>query len=166
MQNENELPKDLSIAHDVIVMQSAFLKEQASRIERLERDLAEAHAAFKKLLAGNRSEKYINPDQQLLEFPEDKELQAVLEAAKREAEETLQKITYTRSLRKKAAKRRADEFPVSLRREEIKVAIPADKQQLIDEGKLILLRYEAREVMCYRPRKPSSSDSWSLCLLP
>jgi hypothetical protein len=67
MQNENELPKDLSTAHDVIVMQSAFLKEQASRIDRLERDLAEAHAAFKKLLAGNRSEKYINPGQQLLE---------------------------------------------------------------------------------------------------
>jgi hypothetical protein len=63
MQNENELPKDLSTAHDVIVMQSAFLKEQASRIDRLEKDLAEAHAAFKKLLAGNRSEKYINPDQ-------------------------------------------------------------------------------------------------------
>ena len=151
MQHENELPKDLSTAHDVIVMQSAFLKEQASRIDRLERDLAEAHAAFKKLLAGNRSEKYINPDQQLLDFPEDKELQAVLEAAKREAEETLQKITYTRSLRKKEAKRRADEFPANLRREEVKVAIPADKQKLIDEGKLILLRYEAREVMCYRP---------------
>ena len=31
------------------------------------------------------------------------------------------------------------------------VAIPADKQQLIDEGKLILLRYEPREVMCHRP---------------
>ena len=127
MQNENELPKDLSTAHDVIVMQSAFLKEQASRIDRLERDLAEAHAAFKKLLAGNRSEKYINPDQQLLEFPEDKELQAVREAAKREAEQTLQKITYTRSLRKKEAKRRADEFPANLRREEVKVAIPASK---------------------------------------
>ncbi len=154
MNNENELPKDLNTAHDVILQQSVFLKEQASKIERLEKDLAEAQAAFKKLMTGNRSEKFINPDQQLLEFPEDKELQAVLEAAKREAEETLQKVTYIRSQRKKEANQRSEEFPAHLRREEVKVAIPTDKQKLIDEGKLILLRYEAREVMCYRPAEP------------
>ena len=41
---------------------------------------------FAKLLAGNRREQLINPHQKLLEFPDDRELQAVLEAARREAE--------------------------------------------------------------------------------
>ncbi len=66
----------------------------------------------------------------------------------------LQKITYTRNARKKEPKLRSDEFPAHFRREEVKVAIPPDKQKLIDEGKLILLRYEAKEVMCYKPAEP------------
>ena len=151
MQNANELPKELSTAHEVIVTMSAFIHEQASKIEKLTKELTEAQAAFAKLLAGNRSEKFVNPAQQLLEFPDDKELQAVLDAAKREAEEALQKITYTRSTRKEKTKLRSDEFPAHFRREEVTIAIPADKQKLIDEGKLILLHYEAREVMCYKP---------------
>ncbi len=151
MQNANELPKDLDTAHEVIVTQSGFIRELASKNEKLEKELAEAQAAFAKLLAGNRSEKFVNPKQQLLEFPDDKELQAVLDAAKREAEEALEKITYTRNARKEKTKLRSDEFPAHFRREEITIATPADKQTLIDEGKLILLRYEAREVMCYKP---------------
>jgi len=154
MQTANELPKDLDTAHEVIVTQSGFIKELAAKNEKLEKELVEAQAAFAKLLAGNRSEKFVNPAQQLLEFPDDKELQAVLEAAKREAEEALQKITYTRNARKKEPKLRSDEFPAHFRREEVKVAIPPDKQKLIDEGKLILLRYEAKEVMCYKPAEP------------
>jgi len=151
MQSTNELPHDLNTAHEVIVTQSVFIQELSGKNEKLQKDLAEAQAAYAKLLAGNRSEKFVNPDQQLLDFPEDKELQAVLEAAKREAEEALQKITYTRVQRKKEAKRRSDEFPAHLRREEVAVAIPADKQQLIDAGKLILLRYEPKEVLCHQP---------------
>ena len=154
MQNANELPQDLDTAHEVIVTQSGFIKELAAKNEKLEKELTEAQAAFAKLLAGNRSEKFVNPAQQLLEFPDDKELQAVLDAAKREAEEALQKITYTRNARKEKTKLRSDEFPAHFRREEVTIAIPADKQKLIDEGKLILLRYEAREVMCYKPAEP------------
>ncbi len=151
MQNQHELPHDLSTAHEVILTQSAFIRELAAKLEKVSQELAEAQAAFTKLLAGNRSEKFINPAQQLLEFPEDKELQAVMEAAKREAEESLQKITYTRRLRKEKNLLRSDSFPAHLRRVEVKVDIPEDKQQLIDEGKLILLRYEAREVLCHKP---------------
>lgn len=154
MQTVNELPKDLNTAHEVIVTQSGFIKELAAKNEKLEKELADARAAFAKILAGNRSEKFVNPAQQLLEFPDDKELQAVLDAAKREAEEALQKITYTRSARKEKTKLRSDEFPAHFRREEVTIAIPADKQKLIDEGKLILLRYDAREVLCYKPAEP------------
>ena len=151
MESTNELPNDLNTAHEVIVTQSVFIQELAGKNEQLQKDLAEAQAAYSKLLAGNRSEKFINPAQQLLDFPEDKELQAVLEAAKREAEEAIQKITYTRVQRKEKAKLRSDAFPAHLRREEVAVAIPVDKQELIDAGKLILLRYEPKEVLCHQP---------------
>jgi hypothetical protein len=80
------------------------------------------------LLKGNRSEKFVNPSPQLLEFPEDKELQAVLDAAKREAEEAMQKITYTRSTGKAKPKLRSDEFPAHFRRELVTMAIPPEKQ--------------------------------------
>ncbi len=82
MQTEKDLPADLSTAHEVILTQSAFIQEMSSKIERLSRELEEAQTAFKKLLAGNRREPFINPDQKLLEFPEDQELQAALELAK------------------------------------------------------------------------------------
>jgi hypothetical protein len=55
MQNEIELSKDLGTARDVIVMQSAFLKEQASRIDRLEKDLAEGTSGSQNLLAAIRT---------------------------------------------------------------------------------------------------------------
>jgi hypothetical protein len=151
MQNESELPNDLSTAHEVILTQSDTITRLANERDKLMKELEESNAAIKKLLAGNRSEKFINPAQQLLQFPEDKELQAVLEAAKREAEEALQKITYTRKQRKDKKQLRSDSLPAHLRREEVMVAIPADKQRLIDEGKLILLRYEPKEVLCHKP---------------
>ena len=44
-------------------------------------------AEIRFLRSGKKREKFINADQLLLEFPEDKELQAALEAAKKEAEE-------------------------------------------------------------------------------
>jgi transposase len=151
MQSNKELPGDLNTAHEVIVTQSEFIRELSGKNEKLAKELAEAHAAYAKLLAGNRSEKFVNPAQQLLDFPEDKEMQAVLEAAKREAEEAIEKITYTRTKKKEQAKLRSDLFPVHLRRQEITVAIPADKQQLIDDGKIILLGYEPKEVLCHLP---------------
>jgi len=152
MQNANELPDDLNTAHEVIVTQSAFIHELSGKNEQLKQELAEAHAAFSKLLAGNRREQLINPAQTLLEFPEDPELQAALEAAKREAEAEIQKITYTRGKQKeKAAKLRSDAFPAHLRREEVTVAISVENQQLIDAGKLIVLRYEPKEVLCHKP---------------
>lgn len=149
MQSKNDLPNDLNTAHEMLLTQSDFIQELSSKYEQAMKDLAESHAAFAKLLAGNRSEKHVHPDQQLLEFPEDKELQAVLEAAKREAEEAVEKITYTRTVKKKQ-RVRSDGFPAHLRREEIKVAIPQDKQLLLDEGKLVLVGYEPKEVLCHK----------------
>ncbi len=151
MQTEKDLPADLSTAHEVILTQSAFIQEMSAKNERLARELEEAQAAFKRLLAGNRREQFINPDQKLLEFPEDQELQAALELAKRQAEEEIETITYTRTKKKEDAKPRSNSFPAHLRRVEIKVEISPLTQKLVDEGKLVLIGYEPSEVLCHVP---------------
>jgi len=150
MQDEKDLPAELSTCHEVILVQSGAICDLSAAQEKLKQELAQLNAYIKKILAGNRNEKLINPDQRLLEFPEDTELQAALEAAKREAEQVVQEITYTRGKRKEKTKSRDDSFPAHFPRVEVAVAIPADKQKLLDEGKLIVLRYEPREVMCHK----------------
>ena len=102
-------------------------------------------------MAGNRREKHISSLQQLLDFKDDPELQASLAAAQREAEQVLETITYTRLKKKQEPTSREVGFPAHLRREEIQVAIPADKQELLDQGQLVLIGYEPREVLCHRP---------------
>ena len=114
MQDAKELPADLNTAHEVILTQSAFIQDLSVKYEQLKKALDEAHAAFAKLLAGNRREQFIHPDQKLLEFPEDQELQAALEAAKREAEQEIESITYTRIKKKQEVKPRSDSFPSHL----------------------------------------------------
>ena len=110
MQDAKQLPQELSTRHEVILVQSAAITGLANKRDQLKHDLAESYLAYKKLLEGHRREKYIKPDQGLLEFLEDKELQAVLEAAKREAEAEIEKITYTRTKRKKDAQPKSGSF--------------------------------------------------------
>lgn len=150
MPTANELPADLNTAHEVILTQSDAITKLVGELDKVKQELAESHAAFAKLLAGNRREKYIDPNQPLLPFVDDPELQAALEAAQRQAAEEIETITYTRAKRREA-KPRSDSFPDYLRREEITVAIPADKQQLIDQGQLLHVGYEPREVLCHKP---------------
>ncbi len=85
MQDDKKLPDDLGTAHDVILVQSNTLVKQKVKIEELNTSLQEALAEIRFLRSGKKREKFINADQLLLEFPEDKELQASLEAAKKEA---------------------------------------------------------------------------------
>ena len=148
MQDEKQLPQELSTCHEVILVQSVAIKDLAKERDQLKHDLEESYLAYKKLLEGNRREKFINPDQGLLEFPEDKELQAALEAAKREAEEELEKITYTRTKRKKDSKPRSDSFPAHLRREEIVAPLSEADQQLADQGREVI-RQLVRESLGY-----------------
>ena len=148
MQDEKQLPQELSTCHEVILVQSAAINDLAKERDQLKHDLEESYIAYKKLLEGNRREKFINPDQGLLEFPEDKELQAALEAAKREAEEELEKITYTRTKRKKDSKPRSDSFPAHLRREEIVAPLSEADQQLADQGREVI-RQLIRESLGY-----------------
>jgi len=148
MQDEKQLPQELSTCHEVILVQSVAINDLAKERDQLKHDVEESYLAYKRLLEGNRREKFINPDQRLLEFPEDKELQAALEAAKREAEEELEKITYTRTKRKKDSKPRSDSFPAHLRREEIVAPLSEADQQLADQGREVI-RQLIRESLGY-----------------
>ena len=97
MQDDKKLPDDLGTAHEVILVQSNTLVKQKVKIEELNTSLQEALAEIRFLRSGKKREKFINADQLLLEFPEDKELQASLEAAKKEAEQEIEEINYTRT---------------------------------------------------------------------
>lgn len=147
-----DLPQDVNTCHEMIFVMNHSIVELSEKVDQLAKQKEELLAQIKKLLAGNRREKFINPDQQLLEFPEDPELQASLEAAKQEALQEVEQITYQRKKRS-ADRPRMDCFPAHLPRIEIRVEIPAEQQQRIDAGLLILKGYEARETLCYEPAK-------------
>ena len=153
MQDANKLPDDLSTAHEVILVQSDTLVKLKEKNEELNTSLQEALAEIRFLRSNKKREKFINADQLLLEFPEDKELQAALEAARKEAEEAIAEITY---IRKKAAKPRKvaqDTFPAHLPREIVEVAIPEDIKKRIKSGEMIVIRESIRESLKFVPPK-------------
>ena len=119
MQDQSQLPQELSTAHEVILVQSNAIVAQKSQIDQLTKEREILRAEIRFLMSGKKREKFIGADQLLIEFKDDKELQAALEAAKKEAEEDLEKITYTRSKAPKERKRNADKFPAHLPREEV-----------------------------------------------
>jgi transposase len=153
MQDANELPNDLSTAQEVILVQSNVLVKQKSEIDTLKKSLEEALAEIRFLRTGKKREKFINADQYLLEFEDDKELQEALEAAKKEAEAEVERITYTRKKQAVAKKPNHDKFPPHLPREIVEVEIPDAFQQRVDSGELIVKRYEVTETLKHIPSK-------------
>jgi transposase len=153
MQDDKKLPDDLGTAHEVILVQSDTLVKLKVKNNELNKSLQEALAEIRFLRSGKKREKFINADQLLLEFPEDKELQASLEAAKKEAEEAIVEITY---IRKKAAKPRKfaqDTFPAHLPRETVEVEIPEEFKKRIKSGEMIVIRESIRESLKFIPPK-------------
>ena len=93
--------------------------------------------------------KFINANQLLLEFLEDKELQASQEAARKEAE----RITYTRKKQTEPKITKRDSFPDHLPRGEIEVVIPGEFQQRIDSRELVLKRRRYTDTLKHIPAK-------------
>jgi transposase len=147
MQDQSQLPQELSTAHEVILVQSNAIVAQKSQIDQLTKEREELRAQIRFLMSGKKREKFINADQLLMEFEEDKELQATLEAAKKDAEAELEKITYTRTKTPKTRKPVADTFPSHFPREEVEVAIPPAFQARVDSGELFIKHYEYSESM-------------------
>jgi len=105
------------------------------------------------LRSGQKREKFISSDQGLLEFKDDEELQANLEAARKEAEAEIERITYTRKKQRKAKTLAAESFPADLPREEVEVAIPEPYQSRVQSGELFVKRYEFTETLKTIPAK-------------
>ncbi|MCE2801492.1 MAG: transposase, partial [Planctomycetaceae bacterium] len=153
MQDDKKLPDDLGTAHEVILVQSDTLVKQKEKIEKLNTSLQEALAEIRFLRSGKKREKFINADQLLLEFPEDKELQASLEAAKKEAEQEIEQINYTRTKKSKPRKVAQDTFPAHLPREIVQVDIPEEFKKRIKSGEMIVIRESILESLKFVPPK-------------
>jgi transposase len=151
MQDANELPSDLSTAQEVILVQSNAISKLSDQVDSLKKSLEEALAEIRFLRSGKKREKFTNANQMLIQFEEDKELQAALEEAKKEAEAEIERITYTRKKSAREKKPSSEVFPSHLRREVVEVAIPEAFQKRVDSGELIIKRYETTEVLKHIP---------------
>jgi transposase/cell division protein FtsB len=145
MQDQSQLPQELSTAHEVILVQSNAIVAQKSQIDQLTKEREELRAEIRFLMSGKKREKFIGADQMLIEFEDDKELQAALEAAKKEAEAELEEITYIRNKASKERKPAAEKFPAHFPREEVEVTIPPAFQARIDSGELFIKHYDYSE---------------------
>lgn len=168
MQDASNLPNDIDLCHAIIREQAVVIRsmeavsfEQAGAIDDLvkandkfKKEVDELKLAVKKLLEGNRREKFFNPLQGLLAFPDAPELQAAvdaaLEAAKLEAVEVVAALTSKDKKPPKKVKKRSEAFPEHLRREVVEVPVPAAAQKLIDEGKMKIIRNEIREMLKFK----------------
>jgi transposase len=144
-----ELNKSREENAALIALNQSLSNEQM----KLKQQVQELSEYIKKLMEGNRREKFINPDQKLLEFPEDKELQASLEAAQREAEQELETIILQRTKRKKVAKPKSDSFPAHIpRRENEDIPLSAEDQARAADGHKVV-RKLVRETLHFEPSK-------------
>lgn len=161
MQDASNLPNDVDLCHAMIREKDAVVLQQAGAIDdlvksngNLKKEVEELKLAFKKLLEGNRREKFFNPHQGLLAFPDEPELQAALdaalEAAKIEATTVIAELTSQKKKPVRKVNKRSESFPIHLRREIVEVPIPADTQKGIDEGKLKVIRNEIREMLKFK----------------
>jgi transposase len=153
MAKSKDLPKKLSTAHEVILVQSSTINRLSDEVKTLKQLREELLAEIRAMKSGKKREKFINADQILLEFGDDKELQASLEAARREAEAEIERITYERKKVAPQRKKAADSFPAHLPREVIEVGIPESFQSRIASGELLIKRYEITEALKTIPTK-------------
>jgi hypothetical protein len=150
MQDATPLPDDLESCQALIIELEARLVELSALNDHYKREIDELNLTVRKLLEGNRREKFPWTAQQLaLEFPDDPELQEALQQAKAEAEGITEEITVKR--RKRRLKRKPDgKFPGHLRRELVD-AIASDDERLCDlHGEREIIRYDEVESLIWK----------------
>ena len=153
MNHSNELPHEIGTAHEVILVQSSTIIKLDGEVKSLKHENEELRAELRFLRSGQKREKFISSDQALLEFKDDEELQANLEAARKEAEVEIEQITYTRKKKREAKPVAPESFPADLPREEVEVAIPEPYQSRVQSGELFVKRYEFTETLKTIPAK-------------
>jgi transposase len=150
MQDARTLPEDLATCHAVITEQSARLDELSQQNADYKREVEELNLAIRKLLEGNRREKFTSsPGQLTLEFADDPDLQAALQQAQEEAEQITETITYQRKQRRKQ-KPRSEKFPEHLRREFFDAPVPDGLSTCPTHGPRQVIRYDELESLVYK----------------
>lgn len=162
MQDAQALPEDLATCHaklnaqaTVLVEQEAVITEQSVRLDELsqqnsdyKREVEELNLALRKMLEGNRREKFTcGPDQLALEFADDPDLQEALQRARAEAEQITETITYQRKKRKQ--KKRSEKFPEHLRREFFDAPVSDDQLTCPTHGERKVIRYDEVETLVF-----------------
>jgi septal ring factor EnvC (AmiA/AmiB activator) len=79
MQDAKQLPQEIGTAHQVILVQSSTSVKLTDEVSELKKEREELLGELRFLKSGKKRELFINSDQMLLGFTEDKELQAALE---------------------------------------------------------------------------------------
>ncbi len=163
MQDAQALPEDLATCHamlntqaTVLVEKEAVITEQSVRLDELfqqnsdyKREVEELNLALRKMLEGNRREKFAcSPDQLALEFADDPDLQAALQQARAEAEQITEEITYQRKKRKQK-KPRSEKFPEHLRREFFDAPASDDQLTCPTHGARKVIRHDEVETLVY-----------------
>ena len=72
MAKSKDLPKELSTAHEVILVQSSTINRLSDEVKTLKQLREELLAKIRAMKTGKKREKFINADQILLEFGDDK----------------------------------------------------------------------------------------------
>ncbi len=154
MQEATPHPDDLKTCHALLNEQTSLITELESRLielsklnENYKREVDELNLTVRKLLEGKRREKFPWSVQQLaLAFPDDPELQEVLQQAKAEAAEITEEITIKRIKRRKP-KNRDEKFPAHLRREFVDALLSDAERYCIEHGERKIIRYDEVETL-------------------
>lgn len=141
----------------VLAEKEAVITEQSVRLDELsqqnadyKREVEELNLALRKLLEGNRREKFTcSPDQLPLEFADDPDLQEALQRAREEAEQITETITYQRKKRKNN-KPRSEKFPEHLRREFLDAVVSDEELNCPTHGERQVIRYDELESLVYK----------------
>lgn len=166
MQDATSLPQDVQGCHALIgdlstrlSNKEALLVEQARAIVELQaarekqaQDLAELNLTIQKLLAGRRSERYVeDANQKQLDFGEDPEVQDGLADAADNAEEILDEYTVRR--RRQSRKPRDEKLPEHLERYEVAAQTSPAEEQCAEHGPRQIVGYDTTETLEFQRPK-------------
>ncbi len=165
MQDATSLPQDVQGCHALIgdlstrlSNKEALLVEQARAIvelqaarEKLSRELAELNLTVQKLLAGRRSERYVDPNQKQLDFGDDPDAQDGLADAADDAEEILEEYTVRR--RRQSRKPRDEKLPEHLERYEVTAKTSPAEEQCAEHGPRQVIGYDSTETLEFQRPK-------------
>lgn len=149
------IPDDLTSCHALIEQLAGAIKEQANKIEALDREKQDLQLAYTVLLQQafrRRSERYLeDPSQLALDFGDSDDMSDAADGLKQavaEAEQTISQHT-----RRKPRKTRNEKLPEHLPRYEVEADVPDEMKNCPKHGPRTLIGYDTTEkLVLERPK--------------